>query len=181
MGREGRRADGGGRGGRRSRGRSGGGSVRRAVGLLALLPLASRAPLYAQLIWALVLDDRTPASRKAMLAGGLGYVLLGRDLIPDDIPLLGGLDDLVVVAIALDVFLDGIDPAVLDEKLDELRIERAAFDEDIARIRRILPGPIRRTLRRLPGLIAAAGEALQHSGLGPRLRAWITGDGGAVA
>jgi uncharacterized membrane protein YkvA (DUF1232 family) len=145
--------------------------------MAALLPLASRAPLYARLVWALVLDDRTPASRKAMLAGGLGYVLLGRDLVPDDIPLIGGLDDLVVVAIAIDVFLDGIDPAVLDEKLAELSIERAAFDDDVARIRRFLPGPVRRTMRRLPGLIAAAGEALQHSGLGPRLRAWITKEG----
>jgi uncharacterized membrane protein YkvA (DUF1232 family) len=149
--------------------------------LLALLPLASRAPLYARLVWALVLDSRTPTSRKAMLAGGLGYVLLGRDLVPDDLPLLGGLDDLVVVAIALDVFLDGIDPDVLDEKLDELSIERAAFDEDVARIRRFLPGPVRRAMRRLPGLIAGAGEALQHSGLGPRLRAWITSDSGPVA
>jgi len=167
--------------GRRSRGHSAGGGVRRAVGLLALLPLASRAPIYARLVWALVLDDRTPASRKALLAGGLGYVLLGRDLIPDEVPLLGGLDDLVVVAIALDVFLDGIDPEVLSEKLDELGIDRAAFDEDVARIRRFLPGPVRRAMRRLPGLIAGAGEALQHSGLGPRLRGWITSDRGAVA
>ena len=165
------------RGRRRSRGRSTGGGVRRLLGMAALLPLASRAPLYARLVWALALDDRTPASRKAMLAGGLGYVLLGRDLVPDDIPLIGGLDDLVVVAIAIDVFLDGIDPAVLDEKLAELSIERAAFDDDVARIRRFLPGPVRRTMRRLPGLIAAAGEALQHSGLGPRLRAWITKEG----
>ena len=161
--------------GRRSRGHSAGGGVRRALGLLALLPLASRAPVYARLVWALVLDDRTPASRKALLAGGLGYVLLGRDLIPDEVPLLGGLDDLVVVAIALDVFLDGVDPDVLSEKLDELGIDRAAW------IRRFLPGPVRRTMRRLPGLIAGAGEALQHSGLGPRLRGWITSDRGAVA
>ncbi|TAJ99811.1 MAG: DUF1232 domain-containing protein [Chloroflexota bacterium] len=167
--------------GRRSRGRSAGGGVRRALGLLALLPVASRAPLYARLVWALVLDDRTPAARKAILAGGLGYVLIGRDLIPDEVPLLGGLDDLVVVAIAFDVFLDGVDPDVLSEKLEELGIDRAAFDEDVARIRRFLPGPVRRAMRRLPGLIAGAGEALQHSGVGPRLRGWIKGDGGAVA
>ncbi|MBA3877367.1 MAG: hypothetical protein C0498_10580 [Anaerolinea sp.] len=149
--------------------------------MLALLPLASRAPLYARLVWALVLDDRTPAARKAMLAGALGYIVLGRDIVPDDIPFLGGLDDVVVVAIALDVFLDGIDDEVLDEKLEALSIDRAAFDEDVARIRRFLPGPVRRTIRRLPGLIGAAagaaGEALQHSGLGPRLRAWITKEG----
>src|SRR3970040_91421 len=137
--------------GRRSPGRGAGGGVRRTLGMLALLPLASRAPLYARLIWALVLDDRTPAAAKAALAAGLGYVVLGRDLIPDEIPVLGGLDDLVVVAIAIDVFLDGIDEDVIDEKLAELGIERAAFDEDIARIRRFLPGPIRRAARRRRG------------------------------
>jgi len=163
--------------GRRSRGRSTGGGLRRVLGMAALLPLASRAPLYARLVWALVVDARTPASGKAVLAGALGYVLLGRDLVPDDIPLVGGLDDLVVVAIALDVFLDGIDDALLQEKLTELSIDRAAFDEDVARIRKLLPGPVRRAIRRLPELIGAAGEALQHSGLGPRLRAWITKEG----
>ncbi len=142
--------------------------------MLALVPLANRAPIYARLLWALVRDERIPAARKAMLAGALGYVVLGRDLVPDDIPFLGGMDDLIVVALALDVFIDGIDEALLDEHLGALDIDRAVFDEDVARLRRVLPGPIRRTVRRLPGLIQAAGEALQHSGLGPRLRAWIT-------
>ena len=148
--------------------------MRRMLGLLAMLPLASRAPLYARLVWALLLDDRTPAARKAMLGAALGYLLLGRDLIPDDIPVLGGLDDIVVVAMAIDLFIDGVDDAVLGEKLDELKIDRLAFDEDIARIRRFLPGPVRRMVRRMPGLIQTAGGALQQSGLGPRLRAWIT-------
>ncbi len=157
-----------------ARGRSGGGGVRRMLGLLAMLPLASRAPLYTRLVWALLLDERTPAARKATLAAGLGYVLLGRDLIPDDVPILGGLDDIVVVAIAIDLFFDGIESEVLDEKLAELAIDRAAFDEDVARIRRFLPGPVRRSVRRLPGLIESGYAALQQSGLGPRLRAWIT-------
>ena len=68
------------------------GAVRRALGFLAFLPVASRAPLYTRLMWELVRDERTPAGRKALLAGALGYLLLGRDLIPDDIPVLGGLD-----------------------------------------------------------------------------------------
>src|SRR5512146_620202 len=162
--------------GRTSRGssRSGGGSVRRALGMLALIPLANRAPSYSRLLWALVMDDRTPAARKAVLGGAFGYLLLGRDLIPDDVPLIGGLDDFVVVALALDVFIDGVDDAVLDEHLAALDIDRASFEEDITRLRRILPGPIRRTARRLPDLIQGAGGALQQSGLGPRLRAWIT-------
>ena len=162
---------------RARRRRGAGAGFRRAIGLLTLVPLASRAPLYGRLLWALVRDERTPAARKALLGGALGYVVLGRDLIPDDVPVLGGLDDLVVVALALDLFVDGVEREVLDEHLVALAIDRTAFDDDIARLRRVLPGPIRRTVRRLPGIVSSAGEALQHSGLGPRLRAWIKQEG----
>ena len=141
--------------------------------MLALIPFANRAPSYSRLLWALVMDERTPAARKAVLGGAFGYVVLGRDLIPDNIPLIGGLDDFVVVVLALDVFIDGIDDAILNEHLVALGIDRVAFEDDIARLRRILPGPVRRMARRLPGMIQGAGGALQQSGLGPRVRAWI--------
>ncbi len=163
--------------GRTNRRRSAGGNVRRALGLLALAPAAGRAPQYGRLAWNLIRDERTPAARTAILGGALAYVVLGRDLIPDDVPVLGGLDDLVVVALALDLFVDGIDREILAEHLAILGIDGALFDDDIARLRRFLPGPLRRTVRRLPGLVAAAGEALQQSGLGPRLRGWINQEG----
>jgi uncharacterized membrane protein YkvA (DUF1232 family) len=114
-----------------------------------------------------------PAARKAFLAAAAGYVLVGRDLIPDEIPLLGGLDDLVVVVLAIDLFLDGVPEELLAEKLAELDIDRAAFDEDIARIRRLTPGPVRKTIRRIPELLAHAGTAIQQTGIGPRVRQWI--------
>ncbi len=154
--------------------------LRRLFGLAALLPLASRAPMYGRLLWELVLDDRTPAGRKALLAGALGYLVLGRDLIADDLPLIGGLDDLVVVVLAVDVFLDGVPGHVLDEKLDQLGIDRRMFAEDVLRIRRFTPGPVRRVVRRLPGMVAFAGDTLHHSGLGPRVRAWINKEDGTA-
>lgn len=160
---------------RRSRGR--GATARRLLALLAFLPIAGRAPLYARLVWTLLVDRRTPASRKALLAGAVGYVLLGRDVVPDEIPVLGSLDDLVVVALAMDVFFEGIDDEVLDEKLAAIGIPRAAYEEDVARLRRLLPGPIRRTIRRIPGAMTLAGDAVQHSGFGPRLRAWLDREG----
>ena len=101
------------------------------------------------------------------------YLLLGRDLIPDDIPILGGLDDIVVVVLAVDLFLDGVPPELLQEKLDDLGIDRAAFDRDVAQIRRLTPGPVRRTIRRIPALITGAGRAIDRSGVAPRVRAWI--------
>jgi uncharacterized membrane protein YkvA (DUF1232 family) len=145
----------------------------RALGLMAFMPLAGRAPIYARLMLSLIVDDRTPAARKAFLAGAAGYVLIGRDLIPDEIPLLGGLDDLVVVVLAIDLFLDGVPEELLAEKLAELEIDRVAFDEDIARIRRLTPAPVRKTIRRIPELLGHAGNAIQESGIGPRIRQWI--------
>jgi uncharacterized membrane protein YkvA (DUF1232 family) len=153
--------------------RSASGAVRRAMGLLAFLPVASRVPSYARLVWALALDERTPASHKALLGGALGYLLLGRDLIPDDVPLVGGLDDLVVVALAVDLFLEGVPDTLLQEKLVDLGIDRVAFERDVAQIRRLTPGPVRRTIRRIPGALGAVGDAVEHSGVGPRVRTWI--------
>jgi len=152
----------------------GSGALGRALGMMAFLPLASRAPIYARLMLALVADERMPAARKALLAGAAGYLLVGRDLVPDQIPVLGGLDDLVVVVLAVDLFMDGVPDALLAEKLVELGIDRSAFDDDMARIRRLTPGPVRKTIRRIPGLIAQAGEAFDNSGIGPRVRAWIS-------
>ena len=111
-------------------GRTGSASAGCSAG--AFLPLAGRAPIYGAPALELIRDDRTPAGRKALLAGALGYLVLGRDLVPDDIPVIGGLDDLVVVVLAVDLFLDGVPTDVLDEKLDELGIDRRAFSEDVA-------------------------------------------------
>jgi uncharacterized membrane protein YkvA (DUF1232 family) len=164
-------------GSKRRRGRSGGGALRRMLGLMAFLPIASRAPQYTRLIWALILDSRTPPARKALLAGALGYLVVGRDLVPDEVPLIGGLDDLVVIVLAVDLFLDGVPRPLLDEKIVQLGIDRREFEEDLARVRRMTPGPIRRAVRRLPGAISAVGGALETSRLGPRLRAWISKEG----
>jgi hypothetical protein len=133
--------------------------------------------MYGRLIWALIRDDRTPTARKALLAGALGYLVLGRDLVPDDLPLIGGLDDLLVVVLAVDLFLDGVPPTVLDEKLVELGIDRRAFMDDIGRIRRLMPAPVRRFLRRIPGMIGLVGDTLAHSGLGPKIRGLINKEG----
>jgi len=57
--------------------------------------------------------------------------------------------------------------------MSKSEIDRAAFNQDIARIRRLTPGPVRKTIRRIPELLGQAGAALQQSGIGPRVREWI--------
>ena len=145
----------------------------RALSLLAFLPVASRFPMYARLVASLVLDERMPTNRKVLLAGAAGYLVLGRDLIPDDVPIIGGLDDLVVVILAVELFLDGVPDDLLDEKLVELGIDRDAYERDVAQIRRLTPGPVRRTIRRVAELIGGITDAMRQLGLGPRTRAWI--------
>jgi uncharacterized membrane protein YkvA (DUF1232 family) len=159
---------------KRKRGRGiGTASLGRALSLMAFLPVASRMPMYARLVTALVIDERMPAARKVVLAGAAGYLVLGRDLIPDQFPIIGGLDDLVVVVLAVEMFLDGVPEDLLREKLDELGIPRSEFERDIAQIRRLTPGPVRRTIRRVPVLIGTAGDTMRQLGLGPRVRSWI--------
>jgi uncharacterized membrane protein YkvA (DUF1232 family) len=156
---------------RKHRGRSPG--IRRLIAAAAFMPIASRAPLYARLIWSLVTDPRVPAGRKALLAGALGYVVVGKDIVPDRVPILGQLDDLVVAALAIDVFVDGLDEAVLQEKLEEAGIPRAAYDEDVVRVRRLIPGPIRRTVRRIPNGIRVVADSVAQSGVPAQLRRWL--------
>jgi len=51
---------------------------------------------------ALAADPRIPARDKAVLAGLCAYLASPLDLIPDFIPVIGYLDDLVVAALVLD-------------------------------------------------------------------------------
>lgn len=155
--------------------------VRRLLGWTALLPIASRAPQYGRLFMDLLVDERVPLPRKAALAAAAGYLVAGRDLIPDDLPLIGGLDDLIVVVLAIDLFLDGVPDEVLAESLETLGVDRRAFEEDVRRIRRFTPAPLRRIVRRLPDAVSLAGAALHHSQLGPRLRGWINSQEGSSA
>jgi uncharacterized membrane protein YkvA (DUF1232 family) len=154
--------------------RHGKGGVMRALNWLAFMPVAGRAPMYARLIGSLVTDSRIPTSRKVVLLGAAGYVLLGRDLIPDEIPILGGLDDLAVVILAVEVFFDGIPEEILDEKLEELAIDRAAFRRDMDQVRRLTPAPVRRIIRRLPGVIDAASRLIAKAEIGPKVRSLIS-------
>jgi uncharacterized membrane protein YkvA (DUF1232 family) len=145
----------------------------RALKWLAFVPVASRVPTYSRLIAALVMDPRIPTSRKAVLAGAAGYVLLGRDLIPDEIPFLGGLDDLAVVVLAVEVFFDGIPEDILEEKFVELEIDPDAFERDMDQVRRMTPAPVRRIIRRLPAVIDSAGRLIAKSEIGPKVRSAI--------
>ncbi len=154
-----------------------GANLNRMLAMAAFLPTASRSAVYVRLIWSLLNDDRVPTTRKALLGGAMVYFALPFDIVPDDIPILGLLDDLVVVTLGVDLFFDGIPEGILDEKLLDLGVDRAAFERDLGQIRRLTPLPVRRLVRRLPPAIDVVAAAARRSGLGPRVRGWIDKEG----
>ena len=68
-------------------------------------------------------DPRVPWYAKAVAACVVGYALSPIDLIPDFIPVLGYLDDLVLIPLGIALVLRMIPPAVMDECRTRARAE----------------------------------------------------------
>ena len=60
-------------------------------------------------------DRRTPKAAKLLLALAVGYLLLPFDLIPDFIPLIGHVDDMIIVPTLVLIALKMIPKEVIEE------------------------------------------------------------------
>jgi uncharacterized membrane protein YkvA (DUF1232 family) len=60
-------------------------------------------------------DPRVPRSRRAVLVLLVAYLAMPIDVVPDFIPVVGQLDDLIVVALALRYLLRAVTPELLRE------------------------------------------------------------------
>lgn len=74
----------------------------------------------AALLWRLLKDRRVPWWAKALLPALLLYLAMPVDLIPDFIPVLGHLDDLLVVLLVVAVLLRAVPPEATEEHLSSL-------------------------------------------------------------
>jgi uncharacterized membrane protein YkvA (DUF1232 family) len=61
-----------------------------------------------------VKDSRTPRISRVFLGLAIGYLLLPFDIIPDFIPVLGQMDDLIIVPVLITVALKLIPRDVID-------------------------------------------------------------------
>jgi len=157
---------------RKNRSRGGSGVIR-ILGLLPFLPIAGRAPLYARLLLSLATDQRVPASRKALLAMAAAYVVSPIDLIPERLPVIGALDDVAVMLLAVDVFLEGLPEGLVQEKLVALGASPDELDADLRRVRKMIPKPIREAASRIPAAVDGIATFVTDRGLDRRLRALI--------
>ena len=124
-----------------------------ALNLWPFLPVASRAPLYGRLLWELAKDERVPWSRKALLGFAAAYVISPIDFIPDFIPVISRIDDMAVVVISIDLFLESVPHDLMIEKMYQLGIDGRELERDLESMRRVIPKPIRHAARRLPEVI----------------------------
>ncbi len=72
----------------------------------------------ARLTKGLAKDPRVPVRNKLIFAGVAAYVVMPVDLIPDWLPGIGRLDDLIMVCVAVDSMLNHTPRAVLDTYWD---------------------------------------------------------------
>nr|MDK2850471.1 hypothetical protein [Candidatus Cloacimonadota bacterium] len=70
-------------------------------------------PDFFILVCRLAVDKRVSAKQKLMVSGIIAYLILPLDIIPDFIPVIGYVDDLVLVVLGLNLILNEIDDKVL--------------------------------------------------------------------
>jgi uncharacterized membrane protein YkvA (DUF1232 family) len=99
-------------------------AARALIGRVGRLPWRQKA----RLAWELLRDDRVPLWVRAIIPALVLYLLLPLDIIPDFIPLLGHLDDALVLLLAVGLLLRFTPPEVIEDHLGAL--EQAAADED---------------------------------------------------
>ncbi len=108
-----------------------------------LRSLVADIPNFAKLLWGLARDPRVSKTDKALVAAVLVYAAVPADLIPDWIPGLGEVEDLLLVALALSRLLTNAGEDVLldhwDGDVDTLESLIDALDGASA----FLPGPVR--------------------------------------
>ena len=77
-------------------------------------------PNFARLYWRLFRDRRVPVLPKALLVLTLVYVVSPLDLIPDFVPVIGEMDDVVVVLSGLWLFVRLCPPEVVRETVHQI-------------------------------------------------------------
>jgi len=82
---------------------------------------ARELKLEAQVLMIAYKDKRTPITAKLLIGITVGYLLSPNDLIPDFIPVLGILDDLIIVPALIALSIKLIPETVLIDAREQLR------------------------------------------------------------
>jgi uncharacterized membrane protein YkvA (DUF1232 family) len=112
----------------------------------SLRALVRDIPSFVKLLGRLARGPRVSAADKAIVLAAIGYLFLPADLIPDWIPALGEVEDVLVLALALSRLLNS---AGIDALMDQWDGDMASLESALSALNRatsLLPGPVRRLL-----------------------------------
>jgi len=75
-------------------------------------------PNFLKLLYRLMSDSRVPSRNKVLVGAAIAYIISPVDIVPDFIPLLGQVDDLLVIALVLKGLFDAAGKEVVLEHWD---------------------------------------------------------------
>src|ERR1041384_1774501 len=91
------------------------------LGVSGVVRLVPPAPAFVKLCARLVKDPRVSLKPKLILAAAFLYLVIPFDLLPDFMPGIGQLDDLIVILLAAKTFLKLCPPDVLRAHMQALQ------------------------------------------------------------
>lgn len=97
-------------------------------------------PHFALLLKRLLQDPRVPRRSKLILGGTALYLFSPIDVVPDFVPGLGQLDDLVVVLLALHSILNRVDESIVVEHWEGGSGVIQMIRHGVAAVAHLLPG-----------------------------------------
>lgn len=111
----------------------------------------SIAPDLAKLGYRLMKDPRVPVKNRAFVAGALAYAVSPVDIVPDVIPIIGQVDDILLLALALNHLFNAAGEAVVKEHwdgtADVLEVVASVLEWGAG----LVPWPVRRFVKRALG------------------------------
>ncbi len=134
--------------------------------------MVMKLPTYARVVWGIVRDPRTPVGLKGLLLAALAYVVMPVDLIPDAIPIIGQADDLTVLLLVLDLFIQNAPPEVRAEHTTRAKNGTADLDQDLARLRHLMGDRFDTIRDNLPELLDRYGRIRDPDELKRALASW---------
>ena len=108
-------------------------------------------PNLVKLVGRLLRDPRVPRRSKIVLGLAAAYVASPIDLIPDLIPVVGWVDDVIVLSFAVDKLIERAGPELVDEHWDGSGDLFGLVREVIGLSRNVLPKRLSSAIDRLSG------------------------------
>ena len=100
-----------------------------------------------QLVYRLLRDERIDDKKRLRVLAALGYAVLPFDFIPDRLPIIGRVDDIVIGAVALQALFDEAGETILREHWEASEGSLDTLLGAVETVSSFMPKPLRRLLR----------------------------------